>query len=194
MFPNMFDLVYSDGSGKTSEFSEYVSAQQHGNTATYFIQCPKTGEYELQVFVKYKEIGKFPYARASVLVQCADPVKQAIKFEHYREFLGINERFHSLGLVTSAKTTTLRVRKGVARLRVKKTKPAKMLASLLQLGAETKEVDHLVTQESQEDTETFTVKPEEKGLYLLQLFAVEGCGSSYPYAGNFLISNEYDMY
>ena len=196
VLPNMFQLVHCDIYGKSSECHVCVRAEQQGDVAVYLIQCPKVGEYRLEIFVKF-ERESFDLG-AAVLIQCDKPMKNVIEYNSNKQLFGTNKLFHDLGFVTSAKSTTLYVKNGTARLRVKQTRPAEIFATIKKLGNDSNKQYMINTQK--DEFITFNISPSEKGQYLLQLFASKPKCKTKEFAGRFLVSNEaslmdaYDIY
>ena len=187
VLPNMFQLVHCDSDGNSSECDEYVRAEQRGDRATYLIQCPKVGEYRLDIFVKYD--GKSFTAGAAVLIQCEKPMDNVIEYNSKKQLFGTNKHFHDLGFVTSAKSTTIHARNGTARLRVKKTRPAEIFATLNKLGSDSSE--QYVKGAEDGDMITFNINPTEMGVYAFELYASKPNIRSKGFAGRFLVS--YDV-
>ena len=186
VLPNMFQLVHCDIYGNSSECHVCVRAEQQGDVAVYLIQCPKVGEYRLEIFVKF-ERESFDLG-AAVLIQCDKPMKNVIEYNSNKQLFGTNKLFHDLGFVTSAKSTTLYVKNGTARLRVKQTRPAEIFATIKKLGNDSNKQYMINTQK--DEFITFNISPSEKGQYLLQLFASKPKCKSKEFAGRFLVSNE----
>ena len=183
--PNMLRLYHSDKQGKVTRCDDYVNAEQRGNMATYFVQCPEVGEYKLEVCAKYDTKTEGLSVGAGFLIQCDTPAQNSIKFGNKSRLLGTNEHFHDLGFVTSAKSTTIHVRNGTARLRVKTTQPAEIFATLNKLGSDSSE-QLRGTQEG--DLITFNINPTEKGLYAFELYASKPNIKNKGFAGRFLVS------
>ena len=80
--------------------------------------------------------------------------------------LGTNELFHELGLVTSAKSTTLH-ENGTARLRVKQTQPVEIFGTLNKLRSDASNTsEQQVNDKQRDDLITFNMYPEEKDMYM----------------------------
>ena len=194
-FPNKFQLIYSDGEGGNETMTDCVLTKRERNVATYVVQCPFKGEYVLQLSTKYERpchINEGFYIGATFLIICARPAHHVHHLDSGGSLMGTTPNFYDRGFVTSATSTVLRVRDGVARLRVKEKGNPRIHAQLVMSDKTHSKMSGLVRMKSS----TFSVKTFEvelgshRGIFILQLFVASELQSRFNYGGSFLVSNE----
>ena len=72
-FSGMHRLYMTEDGYTKSEFNRYVIAEQSGNIMTYDVQCPKAGEYKLEIYASYKNSRGY-HIGAGVLITCTQPL------------------------------------------------------------------------------------------------------------------------
>ena len=197
VLPNMFDFfyMYNDGRGHNRSLHDCVIPVRTGNIVTYVAQCPFKGEYLLQLSTKYdrpQQPNEGFTVGATFLIMCENPQpeKSTFHIDTQHSVMGPNEYFHSNGLVTSAESSTLRPKDGVARLHVKRTRAnTKVHADLYKINHSKVKATKKVTTTVVGDVMTFEVGPvEAKAVYFLELFVAKQATDRYTFAGCFLVT------
>ena len=173
---------------KEIELDEWVYAEKCGDIATYYINCPKQGEYRFEMWAKY-ESGPTFHSGAAFLIQSENPTNKIYKQPNEINILGRLagpwDHMYNMGLTCSIVSSTIASdTEGNGVLIVKNLKQVSVFGKIK--CANNPNCEKLLSTTKNNDDIIFTIKkPAIAGYYWLLLYANEKSSENHSCAGCF---------